>query len=115
MSRWTVYRAGRYAWTAHREGDLPRDLFPTWRMAMDYADRRARTREVVLPRQLNTKRPIGTTKKYWEVAPHIGNQNVLIRRRREDGHICQQITVNRKDLGLLAPVLLAALAEQEEA
>lgn len=113
MSRWTVYKAGRYAWTAHREGDLPSELFPTWRMAMDYADRRARTREVVLPRQLNTKRPIGTTKKYWEATPHIGNQNTLIRRRSEDGRILQQITVNRKDLGLLAHVMLAALAEQE--
>lgn len=50
MSRWTVYKAGRYAWTAHREGDLPRELFPTWRMALDYADRMARTREYVLPR-----------------------------------------------------------------
>ena len=50
MSRWTVYKAGRYAWTAHREGDLPHELFPTWRMAMDYADRMARTREYVLPR-----------------------------------------------------------------
>lgn len=54
MSRWTVYRAGRYAWTAHREGDLPAELFPTWRMAMDYADRQARTREVVLPRPART-------------------------------------------------------------
>lgn len=113
MSRWEVYKAGRYAWTAHRAGDLPGPLFRTWREAMDYADRLARTREVVLPRQLNTKRPVGTTKKYWEVAPHVGTQNVLIRRRREDGHICQQITVNRKDLGLLAPILLAVLAEQE--
>ena len=50
MSRWTVYKAGRYAWTAHREGDLPAELFPTWREAQDYADRMARTREVVLPR-----------------------------------------------------------------
>ncbi|MGV0434204.1 hypothetical protein ACUY3H_04475 [Corynebacterium ureicelerivorans] len=50
MSRWTVYKAGRYAWTAHREGDLPSELFPTWRMAVDYADRMARTREYVLPR-----------------------------------------------------------------
>lgn len=50
MSRWTVYKAGRYAWTAHCKGDLPGKLFPTWREAMDYADRMARTREVVLPR-----------------------------------------------------------------
>lgn len=87
--------------------------FRTHAEALAYADRMARTREVVLPRQLNTRRPIGTTKKYWEVERHVGTPNVLIRRRREDGHICQQITVNRKDLGLLAPMLLTALAEQE--
>lgn len=50
MSRWTVYKAGRYAWTAHKVGDLPGELFHTWRDAMDYADRMARTREYVLPR-----------------------------------------------------------------
>ncbi len=50
MSRWTVYKAGRYAWTAHREGELPGELLRTWREALAYADRMARTREVVLPR-----------------------------------------------------------------
>ena len=50
MSRWTVYKAGRHAWTAHRKGELPNKLFPTWREAQDYADRQARTREYVLPR-----------------------------------------------------------------
>ena len=50
MSRWTVYKAGKYAWTAHRNGELPAELFPTWREAQDYADRQARTREYVLPR-----------------------------------------------------------------
>lgn len=58
MSRWTVYKAGRYAWTAHREGDLPSELFPTWREAMAYADRMARTREVVLPRNHDLKKSV---------------------------------------------------------
>lgn len=53
MSRWTVYEASPYAhaWTAHRKGELPAELFPTWREAMAYADRMARTVEVTLPRQ----------------------------------------------------------------
>lgn len=52
MSRWDVYKAGRYAWCAHRKGELPKaeGMFRTWREALDYADRMARTREVVLPR-----------------------------------------------------------------
>lgn len=50
MSSWTVYKAGRYAWTAHRKGKLPDKLFRTWREAMEYADRMARTVEIVLPR-----------------------------------------------------------------
>lgn len=112
--KWEVRRTRSLGnWKARNHNAWESRYFDTWREAMDYADRKARTREVVLPRQLNTKRPVGTTKKYWEVAPHVGTQNVLIRRRREDGHICQQVTVNRKDLGLLAPMLLAALAEQE--
>ena len=44
MSSWTVYKAGRYAWTAHRKGKLPDKLFRTWREAQDYADRMTRTR-----------------------------------------------------------------------
>lgn len=52
MRRWDVYKAGRYAWCAHRKGELPKaeGLFRTWREAQDYADRMSRTREVVLPR-----------------------------------------------------------------
>lgn len=57
MRRWIVYRAGRYAWTANLEGELPRELFHTWREALAYADRMARTREVVLPR-LDYKEPL---------------------------------------------------------
>lgn len=58
MSRWTVYKAGRYAWTAHREGELPGELFRTWREALAYADRMARTREVVLPRNHDLKKSV---------------------------------------------------------
>lgn len=41
MTSWAVYAPG---------GVLPIATFPTWREAMDYADRMARTREYVLPR-----------------------------------------------------------------
>lgn len=107
MSRWTVYKAGRYAWTAHREGDLPSELFPTWRMAMDYADRMARTREVVLPRYSMT--PRNNSGAFWG-ARKLGNGYVVFRYRnfRET----QVIHVNFADLRPLALALLA-LAEQE--
>lgn len=50
MSRWTAYKAGRNAWTAHRKGEMPSRLFRTHAEAQAYADRMARTVEVVLPR-----------------------------------------------------------------
>lgn len=54
MSRWKVdrrnlpYPKGAVIWAACCDGK--KRLFPTWREAQDYADRMARTREVVLPR-----------------------------------------------------------------
>lgn len=56
--RWRVVRsrASRYGlrWYVERRGCHGIVSFPTWREAQDYADRMARTREVVLPRpQLN--------------------------------------------------------------
>lgn len=55
MSRWKVRREWRdtldsYSWVALRPSGLSGDVFFTWREAMDYADRMARTREYVLPR-----------------------------------------------------------------
>lgn len=55
MSRWKVRREWRdtlesYSWVAIWPSGLSGDVFPTWREAMDYADRMARTREYVLPR-----------------------------------------------------------------
>ena len=54
--RWRVMRvrglseSERAWWYVYRERSHGMVSFPTWRMAMDYADRMARTREVVLPR-----------------------------------------------------------------
>lgn len=51
--KWKVYKAGRYAWCAHRKGELPavEGLFRTWREAMNYADHMARSLpvEIVAP------------------------------------------------------------------
>lgn len=58
--RWRVMRvrglseSERAWWYVYRERSHGMVSFPTWREAQDYADRQARTREVVLPRpQLN--------------------------------------------------------------
>ena len=54
--RWRVVRSRglseseRAWWYVYRERSHGMVSFPTWREAMDYADRMARTREVVLPR-----------------------------------------------------------------
>ena len=57
MSRWKVFRYPTvfgYSWAVGEVGKTGIKLFATWREAMDYADRMARTREYVLPRpQLN--------------------------------------------------------------
>ena len=55
--RWKVMRvrglseSERAWWYVYRERSHGMVSFPTWREAQDYADRMARTREVVLPRQ----------------------------------------------------------------
>ena len=54
--RWRVVRTRGIRtpwspWYVDREGCRGMVSFPTWREAQDYADRMARTREVVLPRQ----------------------------------------------------------------
>lgn len=52
MNRWTVFRVTTHvghAWVATGD-ELSPKLFRTWREAFEFADRRARTREIVLPR-----------------------------------------------------------------
>lgn len=102
MSRWTVYKAGRHAWTAHREGDLPSELFPTWREAQDYADRMARTREYVLPR-VAPQGEISVSATWYcdQGAIHYINSA---------GQVVQGAPADVKPLALA----LLALAEQEE-
>lgn len=53
MGRWTVKRDDSFPrrWAATNTGDLSEvERFSTHEAALDYADRQARTREVVLPR-----------------------------------------------------------------
>lgn len=120
MSRWTVYKAGRHAWTAHRKGDLPAELFPTWREALAYADRMARTCEVILPRVaphpsygyiVHPEDPwvYSWPNGKWHLAP-IGDW---------DGHaalLCNDFGEYKIHADELRPLALAllALAEQEE-
>ena len=52
MTHWTVFRVRTnvgHTWVA-AGNELSPKLFPTWREALDYADRMARTVEVTLPR-----------------------------------------------------------------
>lgn len=108
MSRWKVdrrnlpYPRGMVMWAACCDGE--KRLFPTWRMAMDYADRMARTRKVVLPRQPLPIRIGNRTIK--QTSPHV----VSIFRR--SGSTAADI--HRKHWKPLALALLA-LAEQENA
>ena len=60
--RWRVVRsrASRHGlrWYVERRGCHGIVSFPTWREAQDYADRMARTREVVLPRNHDLKKAV---------------------------------------------------------
>ena len=62
--RWRVMRvrglseSERAWWYVYRERSHGMVSFPTWREAMDYADRMARTREVVLPRNHDLKKSV---------------------------------------------------------
>lgn len=53
MSRITVSKVPgfEYPWWATWDGQLKPKVFPTWRDAMECADKQARTRDVVLPRR----------------------------------------------------------------
>lgn len=51
-SKWEVRQTRVLGdWEAWNPNTLEATYYDTWREAMDYADKRARTREVVLPRQ----------------------------------------------------------------
>ena len=107
--RWRVKRARglpeseRIWWYVDREGCGGSMCFHTWREAQDYADRQARTREVVLPRLA----PHGALTVYtiW------GNSNLVVHYIDASG---QTVKGTPADLARHAVTLLA-LAEQEGA
>lgn len=119
MSRWKVvqhsYPTGniwapwKKVWKAYNPSGSVIARFPTWRMAMDYADRMARTREVVLPRITESKAMIPgalglslESGRTWD-----GKCNTWVR----DG--VSMVYVASYELRPLGLALLA-LAEQEE-
>lgn len=115
--RWRVVRArglGEHwpnclqGWYVERDGCHGSMWFPTWREAMDWADRLARTREVVLPRITESKVMIPgalglslESGRTWD-----GKRNTWVR----DG--VSMVYVASYELRPLALALLA-LAEQE--
>ena len=114
--RWRVVRARglpeseRAWWYVDRENCHGSMSFPTWREAQDYADRMARTREVVLPRVLHSGDWVPnmpTLKIGWE--RHPAGTTFWV----EDG-AWNVITVRPNELHPLANAL-HALAEQEGA
>lgn len=114
MRRWKVdrrnlpYPKGAVIWVACCDGK--KGTFRTWREALDYAGRMARTREVVLPRITESKAMIPgalgislESGRTWD-----GKRNTWVR----DG--VSMVYVASYDLRPLALALLA-LAEQEGA
>ena len=98
-TEWVVHKAGRYAWCAHRKGELPdiKRFFPTWGEALAYADRMACTTP---PRR----------HKYWHVRRR-GNDYAITRYKRDWSS--QTIHIAPADLLPLADLLQAAHHHEE--
>ena len=113
MSRWKVRREWQdtldaYSWVALRPSGLSGDVFRTWREAQDYADRMARTRQVVLPRPDSTwfGRPVWELGDGVNVHQSIADQGMTITADYPSIAIPNH---KRRELALA----LLALAEQE--
>lgn len=112
--RWKVMRvrglseSKRAWWYVYRERSHGMVSFPTWREALDYADRRARTVEVTLPRPDSTwfERPVWELGDGVTVYQSIGDQSQTI---TADYPRIAIPNSKRRDLALA----LLALAEQE--
>lgn len=94
-----------YTWCAfHDENDIEETHrhFSTWREAMQYADRKARTVEVVLPRDTVTPQRGGGDKQW--VARRRPNDYEIYRTKY--GRKVQAIRVGEPDLQPLATALL---------
>lgn len=104
MSRWKIRRTRSAGdWEVYDTQIYKASYFPTWRRAMDYADRLARTREYVLPRIA----PQGevTVSAIWDY------DSLVVHYINSAGHITQGTPADVKPLALT--LLALALAEQE--
>ena len=109
MSRISVCKVPgfEYPWWATWEGQLKPKVFPTWRDAMECADKQARTREVVLPRCTTFPTP----------RHHLNRAGLVMEGEQSTRfpHLPPKyLTVHPDELRPLALALLA-LAEKEEA
>lgn len=113
--RWRVMRVRGLAeserawWYVYRERSHGMVSFPTWREALAYADRMARTREVVLPRPNSAwfERPVWELGDGVTVYQSIGDQSQTI---TADYPRIAIPNSKRRELALA----LLALAEQEK-
>ena len=113
MSRWKVrkfrndfFSPGRCEWVAWPDGGWAECLgFPTHAEALAYADRRARTREVVLPRSNSTQKRAGYQ---WHIKEVESGAHLTRAKRTKDGYrMTQEAHIGRKDLVEVAMLLLA--------
>lgn len=125
--RWRVVRArglGEHwpnwlpRWYVERDGCHGSKWFHTWREAQDYADRMARTRQVVLPRpQLNKDGKIEFDFTEWaglDYEPALGDKAVYELRTGPGPRFGERdVLIPREHWRPLAAALWA-LAEQEE-
>lgn len=116
MSRWEVRRTRSLGdWEAWDQDELHAEYFGTWREAMDYADRMARTREVVLPRgpyEIRSKQNIYEEPVKVESIKHFpGHETVAVKYTAHG--VPAGFFLAPDELRPLALALLA-LAEQEE-
>ena len=132
--RWRVVRARglpaseRAWWYVERENCHGSMWFPTWREAQDYADRMARTREVVLPRpnfedEVAERTALSPTKyrkvKGWLFPQHQvalvyePESDVAIYYLVDDTNQQQRALVLRREEWVDVASALFALAEQE--
>ena len=108
-TEWVVRKAGRYAWCAHRKGELPdtKGFFPTWGEALAYADQQARQVTVTLP----------PTKPGDHVVAGKGLYSLHVNHRAHCTDVMlggwDGVTVENNDLEALALYLLALAKKRE--
>lgn len=134
--RWRVKRARglpeseRTWWYVERENCHGSMSFPTWREALEYADRMARTREYVLPRpnfedEVAERTALGPVKhrkvKGWSFPEHQvalvyePESDVALYYLVDDTTKQQRALALRREEWVDVATALLALAEQEEA